>query len=218
MSTIGLSPVTVIVSSTAADPHARASTVRREVRRHLDAFAPDGVEPGQRERHGVGARRQVDDPVQAVPSVTAVRTFSMSAGLDTSTVTPGSTAPDGVLRRCRPRCPAPGPRRHTAGSGFPRLEAGLARFARKLSASLSSGVFRVHASFRYAEPLFPERTKIYASAPRLSRRARSNFGLFEKDYSSDNQRGRKRAGPAGPAPSLEPRNPTVPRTSRTAAG
>ena len=28
------------------------------------------------------------------PSVTAVRTFSMMAGLDASTVTPGSTAPD----------------------------------------------------------------------------------------------------------------------------
>jgi hypothetical protein len=28
------------------------------------------------------------------PSVTAERTFSMSAGLDASTVTPGSTAPD----------------------------------------------------------------------------------------------------------------------------
>ena len=29
-----------------------------------------------------------------LPSVTAVRTFSISAGLVTSTVTPGSTAPD----------------------------------------------------------------------------------------------------------------------------
>ena len=29
-----------------------------------------------------------------LPSVVAVRTFSMSAGLDASTVTPGSTAPD----------------------------------------------------------------------------------------------------------------------------
>ena len=28
----------------------------------LDAFAPDGVEPRQRERHRVGARPQVDDP------------------------------------------------------------------------------------------------------------------------------------------------------------
>jgi hypothetical protein len=28
------------------------------------------------------------------PSVTAVRTFSINAGLDASTVTPGSTAPD----------------------------------------------------------------------------------------------------------------------------
>jgi hypothetical protein len=29
-----------------------------------------------------------------VPSVTAERVFSISAGLDASTVTPGSTAPD----------------------------------------------------------------------------------------------------------------------------
>ena len=29
-----------------------------------------------------------------MPSVTAVRTFSISAGLDASTVTPGSSAPD----------------------------------------------------------------------------------------------------------------------------
>src|SRR2546423_8715814 len=32
-----------------------------------------------------------------VPSVTAVRTFSISAGLDASTVTPGSTPPDRSL-------------------------------------------------------------------------------------------------------------------------
>src|ERR1041385_3834889 len=32
-----------------------------------------------------------------VPSVTVARTFSMSAGLDASTVTPGSTAPDASL-------------------------------------------------------------------------------------------------------------------------
>src|SRR6516164_1261341 len=31
------------------------------------------------------------------PSVTAVRTFSISAGLEASTVTPGKTAPDGSL-------------------------------------------------------------------------------------------------------------------------
>jgi hypothetical protein len=29
-----------------------------------------------------------------LPSVVAVRTFSISAGLDASTVTPGNTAPD----------------------------------------------------------------------------------------------------------------------------
>ena len=32
-----------------------------------------------------------------VPSVTTVRVFSRSAGLDASTVTPGSTAPDASL-------------------------------------------------------------------------------------------------------------------------
>jgi hypothetical protein len=31
------------------------------------------------------------------PSVTAVRTFSINAGLDTSTLTPGTTAPDASL-------------------------------------------------------------------------------------------------------------------------
>src|SRR6185436_8527319 len=35
-----------------------------------------------------------------VPSVTAERTFSISAGLEASTVTPGSTAPD--VSRTRP--------------------------------------------------------------------------------------------------------------------
>jgi hypothetical protein len=32
-----------------------------------------------------------------LPSVTTDRTFSISAGLDASTVTPGSTAPDASL-------------------------------------------------------------------------------------------------------------------------
>ena len=58
-------------------------------------FPLDGVEAGQRERHGIGAGRKVDDrgTVRCRRSTT-VRTFSISAGLAASTVTPGSTAPD----------------------------------------------------------------------------------------------------------------------------
>ena len=67
---------------------------RRERAGQIDAIPLDGVEAGQRERDGVGAGPQLGDPVLPEPSVTAVRTFSMIAGLAASTVTPGSTAPD----------------------------------------------------------------------------------------------------------------------------
>ena len=60
----------------------------------LDAFALDDAEAGQGERQRVGAGPQIDDLVLAVPSVVTERTFSISAGLAASTVTPGSTAPD----------------------------------------------------------------------------------------------------------------------------
>ena len=63
-STIGVSPVTVIVSSSA--PTFRSPfTVATNVPGQLDAFALDGAEARQRERHRVGARPQVDDPVLA---------------------------------------------------------------------------------------------------------------------------------------------------------
>ena len=54
-STIGVSPVTVIVSSRA--PTFRSPfTVATNVPGQLDAFALDGAEARQRERHRVGAR------------------------------------------------------------------------------------------------------------------------------------------------------------------
>ena len=49
MSTIGLSPVTVMVSST-APTRISASMFDVKFGRHLDAFALDRAEPGQRER------------------------------------------------------------------------------------------------------------------------------------------------------------------------
>ena len=61
------------------------------------ALALDRGEPGQREGHGVGAGLQIDDPVWPVPSVTTLRDFSMSTGLDASTFTPGRMAPDESL-------------------------------------------------------------------------------------------------------------------------
>ena len=63
-STIGVSPVTVMVSSSVADLHVGVDR-GDEVARQLDAFALDGVEAGQRERHRVGAGPQVDDAVLA---------------------------------------------------------------------------------------------------------------------------------------------------------
>ena len=88
------SPVTVIVSSS-APTRSSAFTVAVKLAAELDAFAPDGVEAGQRERHAVDARPQVHElGTGPCSSVTTERTFSISAGLAASTVTPGSTAPD----------------------------------------------------------------------------------------------------------------------------
>ena len=61
-STIGVSPVTVIVSASVADLQVGVDR-GDEFGRQLDAFALDGAEPGQRERDRVGAGPQVDDPV-----------------------------------------------------------------------------------------------------------------------------------------------------------
>ena len=63
-STIGDSPVTVTVSSTRADPQLGVDR-RGERSGQLDAFAPDGAEAGERERHRVGAGPQLLDPVLA---------------------------------------------------------------------------------------------------------------------------------------------------------
>ena len=63
-STSGVSPVTVIVSASVADLHVGVD--RRDERAgHLDAFALEGAESGQRERDCVGAWQQVDDLVLA---------------------------------------------------------------------------------------------------------------------------------------------------------
>ena len=64
VSTIGVSPVTVIVSCEGADLHVRVDR-RGERAGQLDAFALDGAEAGQAERDGVGARPQIDDTVLA---------------------------------------------------------------------------------------------------------------------------------------------------------
>src|SRR5215831_2647945 len=96
MSTTGVSEVTVMVSATA--PTRRSALM-------VKTPAPETSTP---------SRFTVVNPVNAnvteyvpgsrsttrycpVPSVSAVRVFSMSTGLDTSTVTPGRTPPDGSL-------------------------------------------------------------------------------------------------------------------------
>ena len=63
-STIGVSPVTVIVSCEGAD--FQIGVDRRDERAaQLDAFALHRAEAGQRERHGVGARPKIDDSILA---------------------------------------------------------------------------------------------------------------------------------------------------------
>ena len=101
MSTIGVSPVTVTVSSTEPDPHLGVDRGRK--RPGARCLRANGVEPGQRERDGVGPPRSCSSRYCPEPSVTTVRTFSISAGLDASTVTPGSTAPEASVTT-RNRC------------------------------------------------------------------------------------------------------------------
>ena len=63
-STMGVSPVTVIVSSTA--PTLRSAfTVATKLPDSSMPFAFHGTEPGQRERHGIGAGPEIDDAVLA---------------------------------------------------------------------------------------------------------------------------------------------------------
>src|SRR5262245_39213318 len=93
MSTIGVSPVTVIVSVT--DPTFRSAlivmtpapvtstfsrrTVLKPLSENVTWYAPGGSSVSR---------------YCPVPSVTALRDFSINAGLAASTVTPGNTAPD----------------------------------------------------------------------------------------------------------------------------
>src|SRR5689334_6630392 len=96
MSTTGVSPVTVIVSATAPTFSSVLTVAANEpvssMPSRLTVVNPANVNstayvPGRR------------STIRYTPasSVTAERTFSMSAGLDASTVTPGSTAPDESL-------------------------------------------------------------------------------------------------------------------------
>jgi len=93
VSTRGVSPVTVIVSSTAPTFMSALTvavnvpvsstpsrlTVLKPVSANVTVYAP-------------GLKSWIRNC--PVPSVTAVRVFSMSTGLEASTVTPGSTAPE----------------------------------------------------------------------------------------------------------------------------
>ena len=91
-STTGVSPVTVIVSASAADLQIGVDR-RDEGARELDALALDGAEAREREVTSyVPGRRSMMGYCRAVGDGRLV--FSMSAGLEASTVTPGSTAPD----------------------------------------------------------------------------------------------------------------------------
>ena len=95
-STIGVSPVTVIVS-------ARSPTFRSALT--VATNAPDSSIPSRLyvlNPFSVNATVYMPDlrfmiRYCPIPSVTTVRTFSMSAGLAASTVTPGRTAPDASL-------------------------------------------------------------------------------------------------------------------------
>ena len=93
MSTSGLAPVTVTVSARvptgmsaftvavnpAVSPIPSRLTVLKPARLNVTVYVPE---------------RRSTMLYGPSPSVTAVRTFSISAGLAASTVTPGSTAPD----------------------------------------------------------------------------------------------------------------------------
>ena len=97
MSTIGVSPVTVIVSASAPTFMSALIVAVNEPVSSMPSRLTR-AEAGQRERHGVGAGPQVDDAVLAgAVGHGGLRAFSISAGLDASTVTPGSTAPDASL-------------------------------------------------------------------------------------------------------------------------
>ena len=98
-STIGDSPVTVIVSSTVPTRISMSTDAANVPDR--DPLAADGIEPGQAERHAVGAWRQADHLVAAgIVGRREPAPFRSAPGLAASTVTPGESLP-----RCRARCP-----------------------------------------------------------------------------------------------------------------
>src|SRR5688500_5776859 len=95
-STTGDSPVTVMVSSI---PPTRRSALMRAVKLP-DSSTPSRcttAKPGNVNVTVYSPGRRFSIAYCPVPSVTAVRTFSISAALAASTVTPGSTEPDASL-------------------------------------------------------------------------------------------------------------------------
>src|SRR3989304_526553 len=92
-STTGDSPVTVIVSST---PPTRRSASTRAANEPLSSIPGRSTvaNPGSLNLTTYVPGRRSSIRYWPPASVTVERTFSMSASLDASTVTPGSTAPD----------------------------------------------------------------------------------------------------------------------------
>ena len=92
-STVGDSPVTVTVSSTAPTDMSALMVAAKEplssMPSRLKALNPVSVKVSE---YAPGRRSTIW--YTPVLSVVTERTFSMSAGLEASTVTPGNTAPD----------------------------------------------------------------------------------------------------------------------------
>ena len=92
----GDSPVTVIVSASAPTRISALTVATNGPQFHT--LTPDGDEAGSTNER-IGAGRRSTMRYWPVPSVATVRTFSMSTGLDASTVTPGRTAPETSFQR-----------------------------------------------------------------------------------------------------------------------
>ena len=102
MSTSGESPVTVIVSSTAPTASSALTVATIEPLRLIPSRTSDR-KPGRVNVTEYSPGRRLVMVNRPPPSVTAVRTCSISAGLRASTVTPGSTPPvSSVTRPVRP--------------------------------------------------------------------------------------------------------------------
>ena len=116
------------------------------------------------------------------PSVTTVRTFSMSTGLDASTVTPGSTAPDGslttpaIVPSCASAAQAPTapPRRPTSLQNFasrsPCAPLRPIQAHRAIGPVSRSGTI---AKFRTDENNFAMAGEVYARRPEAVKERRS---------------------------------------------